>query len=310
MNAFSPLPEFFVSRMTALHGAAGHAWCAHLPQHLAELARNWDLRIGEPHQLSFNYVCRAWRSDGTEVVLKTAPPNQHFDYEAQMLTHYAGRGAARLLQHDSDRAAMLIAHVAPGHRLLDAVHDDDTATRIVAELIMKSTSAATPSLTIPTIVDWAEPLGRIAHQYPEFTLISPAHIALAQHIFATDAQHTPWYALHGDLHHENILAGANEWVIIDPQGIQAPQAYETTAFLRNHYQQLAHHGNIVGLTRRRIEIFATILGVAPITIARLNFAAMVLSAWWCYEDERHINPYELKLVAAMHQVMISYDGHD
>ena len=310
MNAFSPLPEFFVSRMTALHGAAGHAWCAQLPQHLAELARNWDLRIGEPHQLSFNYVCRAWRSDGTEVVLKTAPPNQHFDYEAQMLTHYAGRGAARLLQHDSDRAAMLIAHVAPGHRLLDAVHDDDTATRIVADLIVKSTSAASPHLTIPTIVDWAEPLSRIAQTYPEFTLITPAQIALAQHIFATEAQQRPWYALHGDLHHENILAGANEWVIIDPQGIQAPQAYETTAFLRNHYQQLANHSDIVGLTRRRIEIFASILGATPATIARFNFAAMVLSAWWCYEDEHHISSYELSLITAMQQVMHSYTVHD
>lgn len=309
MNNFQPLPDFFVSRMTALHGAAGRTWCDNLPHHLADLGQNWGIHVGDPYQLSFNYVCRAWRSDGTEVVLKTAPPNRNFDYEAQMLAHYAGRGAAHLLIHDHARAAMLIGHVAPGHRLLDAVHDDDTATRIVADLIVRSTSQSTANLTIPTIVDWAEPLGRITQQYPDFTLITPTQIAFAQHIFATETQQRPWYALHGDLHHENILAGADEWVIIDPQGIQAPQAYETTAFLRNHHQQLAHHSDIVGLTRRRIEIFAATLDVAPITIARMNFAAMVLSAWWCYEDEQHIDAYELKLVDAMQQVMHSYETH-
>jgi streptomycin 6-kinase len=225
-----------------------------------------------------------------------------------MLAHYAGQGAARLLRHDRQRTAMLIAHVAPGHRLLDAVHDDDTATRIVADLIVRSTSPISPGLTIPTIVDWAEPLGRIARQFPAFTLITPTQIALAQHIFATDTYHGPWSALHGDLHHENILAGANEWVIIDPQGIQAPQAYETTAFLRNHHQHLAHHNDIVGLTRRRIEIFAATLGVTPVSIARLNVAAMVLAAWWCYEDEHHINAYELQLVEAMQQVLHSYEN--
>jgi streptomycin 6-kinase len=45
-----------------------------------------------------------------------------------------------------------------------------------------------------------------------------------------------------------------------------------------------------------------IVGVSAQRIALWNFAQMVLSAWWCYEDEQHISAEDLALIEPFYQV--------
>jgi len=163
-------------------------------------------------------------------------------------------------------------------------------------------------LHIPTIYDWAD--DALTHAVQVCTtrhdLIDINHIYRAQAIFAEHAQTTPYLALHGDLHHGNILRDAHGWCIIDPQGVRGHVAYECTAFLRNPQPQLSQHPDCVGLTIKRIALMSAIIGIPAREIAMWNYAAMVMSAWWCFQADKTIQPMELALVDDFYTVWQTY----
>ena len=299
-----PLPADFVARMEAMHGARGRRWCDDMPHHMATLASQWQLELGAPFPLSFNYVCGAQRQhDGTPVVIKTSL-HREFAGEIAMLRHYAGRGAVPLLAVDEVRRAILLPYITPGTTLYDACpDDDDQATTIAAQLMRTSIRPHTTPLNLPTIRDWGAALQRIKPTLgTSCAPFTATHVDWACDIYATLSDDMPHVALHGDFHHYNILQQHDGWVVIDPQGVMGDTAYECGAFLRNPIDRLRVCGDIVGVTRRRIAIMSEIVGVSAQRIALWNFAQMVLSAWWCYEDEQHISAEDLALIEPFYQV--------
>lgn len=73
---------------------------------------------------------------------------------------------------------------------------------------------------------------------------------------------SPWYAavagwadrvaLHGDLHHENILLGARGWVVIDPKGLVGDPAFEPSAYLRNPLALMQSEPDLGAVLDRRL----------------------------------------------------------
>lgn len=308
---YHPPSDQFIAKMHTMYGNIGKQWCDNLPHHLTQLARQWNLELGPTFDLSFNYVCEATRlDDNRPVVLKTGAPTPEFMGELTMHRHYAGRGAVRCLATDADKYAVLLERVYPGTRLLDAVTDDAEATAAVAHLIQNSLYPAADDLHIPSIYDWANEA--FAHAISVCTtrhdLIDINHIYRAQAIFADNPQTTPYLALHGDLHHGNILRDAHGWCIIDPQGVRGNAAYECTAFLRNPQPQLSQHPDCVRLTIRRITIMSEIMGIPAREIAMWNYAAMVMSAWWCFQADKVIKHMELTLVDVFYTVWQHYQS--
>jgi streptomycin 6-kinase len=306
---YHPPHDQFVTKMHRMYGDLGKQWCDNLPTHLAQLAQQWQIHLGPIFDLSFNYVCQATRiADGSAVVLKTGVPTPEFMGELTMHRHYAGRGAVNCLATDAEKYAVLLERVYPGTRLLDAVTDDVEATMIVANLIRQSLYPAADDLHIPSIYDWAD--DAFAHAINVCTtrndLIDINHIYRAQAIFANNPQTTPYLALHGDLHHGNILRDARGWCIIDPQGVKGNAAYECSAFLRNPQPQLSQHPDCVGLTIRRIDIMSDIMQLPAKEIAMWNYAAMVMSAWWCFQADKTIDHKELALVNIFYAVWQYY----
>lgn len=298
------LPDDFIARMTSMHGARGAQWCADMPHHMATLARNWGLSLGAPFPLSFNYVCRATRiHDGLPVVVKTSL-HREFAGEVSMLRHYAGRGAVPLLAVDNERQAILLPYITPGTTLYDAIPaDDDEATRIAAQVMQRALQPAPADCLLPTVRDWGVALQRIPQVLG--ARCAPFHardVAWAIEIYAALSDTVPTYALHGDFHHHNILRHGSDWVVIDPQGVQGAKAYECGAFLRNPFDRLRRTGDIVRVTKRRIAIMREILGESAQQIALWNFAQMVLSLWWCIEDDPNPPLDELSLLAPFAQV--------
>jgi streptomycin 6-kinase len=308
---YHPPSDQFVAKMHRMYGELGQRWCANLPSHLDQLAQQWQLILGPTFDLSFNYVCQATHIvDGRAVVLKTGVPTPEFMGELTMHSHYAGRGAVHCLETDAEKYAVLLERVYPGTRLLDAVTDDTEATTIVANLIPQSLYPAADDLHIPTIYEWAD--DAFAHAINVCTtrgdLIDINHIYRAQAIFTDNPQTTPYLALHGDLHHGNILRDAHGWCIIDPQGVKGNAAYECTAFLRNPQPQLSQHTDCVGLTIKRINIMSDMLQIPAQEIAMWNYAAMVMSAWWCFQADKSIDAMELTLVDIFYQVWQHYQS--
>ena len=309
MTFNNPLPVAFVGLMESMHGTMGREWCDNLPNHLATLSALWKVDIGAAFPLSYNYVCRATRRcDGLPVVIKTCPKSNEFPSELQMLRHYAGRGAVPLLAAAEDRYAMLLAYIAPGTTLQAGVRDDDTATTIAAQLMCQSITPALVAHTMPHSNDWAQGFTKLQTILgPDCGPFNSADVSWAQQIFHELGNGTTTYALHGDLHHDNIIQHGHEWVIIDPHGVVcADPAFECGAFLRNPHDVLHHHRDVVTLTQRRIAIMSEILMVPAQRIALWNFAQMVLSAWWCYEDSGAVDADAMALIAPFRAVAQTY----
>jgi streptomycin 6-kinase len=282
------LPVDFVTTMRNLYGARGDNWCQNLPLHLARLAAQWDLELGAPYVLRYNYVCRALQSQsGQQVVLKTAPDNPDFHTEVAMLRHYNGVGAISLIAADAKNAAMLLSAADPGTRLLESGLNDSQQTHIAAQLMRASFQPPTQRAPFPRIIDQAAVLTDLPARHPDAVrLIGADHHTAALHILSQ--QDPGATALHGDLHHENILKHDAGWIIIDPKGVIGVPAAECAAYLRNPGELLDSGIDVVALTVQRINIFAKILALPPQDIAAWNYALLVLSAWWCYEEAQTI----------------------
>lgn len=303
------LPTTFVQLMVSMHGELGQAWCDNLPAHLDTLSTLWQVDIGDAFPFSYNYVCRATRRhDGLPVVIKTCLKSNEFPGELQMLRHYAGHGAVQLLAADEERYAMLLAYVAPGTTLHAVVSDDDEATTIAAQLMRQSISPAPLGHTMPHTNDWAKGFTKLQTILgPQCTPFIPSDVTWATQIFRELGNGSSIYALHGDLHHFNIIQSGSDWVIIDPHGVVcADPAFECGAFLRNPHDVLQHHHDIAAYTQRRIEIMSEILAVTSQRIALWNFAQMVLSAWWSYEDSGAVDTDAMALIHPFRAIALRY----
>ena len=96
--------------------------------------------------------------------------------------------------------------------------------------------------------------------------------------------------LHGDLHHYNILSAQREpWLAIDPKGVVGEAEYEVGAFMRN---RLSHQPNPEEILKRRIDIFADILGFDKERMVGWGMAQAVLSLAWSIEDHGQITGQE------------------
>ncbi|ASW55079.1 apolipoprotein N-acyltransferase [Plantactinospora sp. KBS50] len=110
MSPIRPVPARLARTVVAVWGEAGRDWLAGLPALVAAVARDWDLRVGEPFGLTFNWVAAATAADGTPLVLKLGVPGgRHLVREAAALRIFAGRGAVRLVAEDPARGALLLA---------------------------------------------------------------------------------------------------------------------------------------------------------------------------------------------------------
>jgi streptomycin 6-kinase len=215
--------------VTDVWGLAGEQWLADLPRVLDDTARDWHLTVGEPFDLTYHYVTAVTRDDGTPAVLKLGvPTGDSLREEAPALRAFAGRGAVRLLRADLDRGALLLERAEPGGRLRDLVPHDDVAATSIAAGIMKQLATAEASL--PDLVTQADAFDRYTPSPLPTDLVRRAGGLMRELCADAPAK----VALHGDLHHDNILrATRSEWLAIDPHGLVGDPCYEIGSLLFN-----------------------------------------------------------------------------
>lgn len=284
------IPDAFVRTQTEVHGAAGRAWLDRLPAILDACARRWGLTLGPPFpNLSYHYAAPAVRADGAPVVVKACSPTGEFPSESAALEVYDGRGAARLLAVDRQREVLLLERLQPGTPLR-AVEDDEEATAIAAGVMRALWRPVPQAEPFPSVADWGEGFTRLRRRYGGGTgPFPPALVAEAERLFvALNGSAAAPVVLHGDLHHDNILAaGARGWLAIDPKGLIGEPAYEPGAFLRNCLPTPLTNRGGGRLLARRVDRFATELGLDRARVRGWGLAQAVLSAWWSMEDHGH-----------------------
>ena len=281
------ITDRFARRIREVHGVAGGAWLQRLPGLIADCERRWSLKVGAAFEpLSHNYVAPATRADGTKTVLKIGVPTNELSAEIEALRHFAGCGSVRLLDADPDWGALLLERVVPGTPLTDLA-DDDQATLDAAQVMRQLSHPAPPGHSFASVADWAAVLSRLRARFGGTTGPLPAVLVdRAERLFAElVASMGQPVLLHGDLHHENILAAQRQpWLAIDPKGVTGEPEYEVGALLRNPMPQLLAMPHPEHVLARRMDILAESLGFDRGRLRAWGLAQAVLAAWWSIED--------------------------
>ncbi len=288
-----PLPNKFVHDMLALDGENARDWLNRLPDILAACEQHWHITIGPPFELSFNYVAPATRFDGTPLVLKACLPSGEFTRQAEALRLFDGHGMVQLLEYDEVEEVMLLERLLPG-TLLSTLNDDQKATSIAASVMRQMRRTAPLDHLFPTVRDWGKGFARLREYFAgSCGPFPPALLTEAETLFAElAASMAENILLHGDLHHENILAATRHpWLAIDPKGLVGEPAYETGALLRNQLSRVFDAPHPTRVMARRIHQLADELNLDGERIRGWGLAQAVLSTWWNVEDFGSMREY-------------------
>jgi streptomycin 6-kinase len=177
-----------------------------MTHNIQSYAEKWGLVLEREIQTASGTVWLARQGD-LPVVLKLPHPNSDETRQKDVLQHFHGNGAVRVIA--SDGAALLLERLTPGHHVVELTKDgqDDEATRIFCRVARQLHAAQGP-------LDSFTPIGELALAFDRYsdsgdTRISAQQVREARDLFLslTASQGAP-VLLHGDLHHDNIVEDA------------------------------------------------------------------------------------------------------
>ena len=284
------IPDNFARTVVELDGDEGVAWLQRLPDLIDACEQRWSITVGPPFMpLTYNYVAPAVRADGTNVVLKLGFPSSELDSEVAALRLYDGHGAAQLLEVDPDQNVFLLEQLEPGTRLR-TLPDGEQATTIATGVMRQLWQAGPVDDALVPLGKWTAGLARLRPTFGGTTGPFPTRLVeQAEALFAEllGSMGRP-VVLHGDLHHDNILAAQRQpWLAIDPKGLVGEAEYETATWILNTVMDNASPVETRRIVARCIDQLAEELGFDPARIHAWTLAHAVLSAWWIVEDHGH-----------------------
>lgn len=241
----------------------------------------WHLVIdGTPVQTASSYLVPVAR-DGFPAMLKvTSDPDERRGNH--LMTRWDGQGAAAVLEHDRD--ALLLERAVSGRTLADLVYAglDDEATRNLcktAELLHSASLLQQEDMR--PLRSWFADLLELPSNSAEWL----KDCARQAHRLLSDPQEQ--IALHGDLHHGNVLDfGARGWRAIDPKGLYGERAADFAALFLNPDLADSQRPYAISPQRfgHRIRIVSSHVGVEPVRLRQWIHAWSGLSAVWFIKD--------------------------
>lgn len=274
-------PAAFTRNVTGNWGDDGRRWLAGLPALIEEVARDWGLTVGRPYPLSFNFVAPVRRPGGEPGVLKLGLARAgHIAMEADTLGFLGGRGAVEVLARDDDRGALLLERAEPGETLRTLVRDrDERATAVLIDLMRRLHRPAPEGLALEELSSRVASFDAHLDRYPGDDPFPRHLVERARELLVDLCGSAPRrVVLHGDLHHENVLAATREpWLAIDPHGVLGDPGYEVGAVLYNPFDG---DEPVLELLPARVEQFADGLDMPVDRVVAWGFVQAVLSEVW------------------------------
>lgn len=281
--------EKFERTLIGLYRAEGKRWLETLPARIQKIAVLWELEDLDPFpNPSYHYIVGAMRK-GHPVLLKLGLDGASLKKEAKALKAFSGQGAVQVCAQTDD--ALLLARVVPGFSLKSYFPNRETKSlKIVARVIQSLHKAPFPSPEhFPSLEEVLTPLDK-SWEIPA-TYLEKARV-LRAHLLATAPAPV---MLHGDLHHDNILAADPEgttWQVIDPHGFRGDPTYEAGAFLRNPMVELACLADAPHILRNRVETLGDLLNIDKHRLSQWGFVQAVLAWIWALEDGCDLFPFK------------------
>jgi streptomycin 6-kinase len=280
------IPAALARNAVTAWGEAGRAYLAALPATVAALAREWDLAVAPAYPLSYHWVAPVTRADGGAAVLKVGVAGAAgLTREAGVLSTFDGRGAVRLLAHDPDRGALLLERADPGTPAAALVPADDAAaTAAVAAVARRMHEPPPPGCALPDLSSELADFAAHRTRDPHGRRIPTGLVARAEGLMRElCASTTDQVLLHGDLHHDNVLAASREpWLAIDPRGYVGDAAFDCSPMLYNPGLQRRDE-QLTALVPARVEQLADLLDLPRERVHAWGFVMAVLSEVWTAE---------------------------
>lgn len=194
----------------------------------------WQLT--SPTPLADTHTSRLYRvrrADVEPAVLKLLKPEgRHEQVGFAYLAWRRGLGAVRLLEQSEEACLLEDA----GTESLAGLHrrtGDDGTLPILCDLLplLHAPSAEPPPAELIPLERHFRCLFALAEQTGPHREMAGWAAAEARALLAGETRRIP---LHGDLHHDNVLQGADGvWRVIDPQGLIGDPAYEVANIFGN-----------------------------------------------------------------------------
>ncbi|WP_343841470.1 aminoglycoside phosphotransferase family protein [Salinibacillus aidingensis] len=266
----------------------GRKWLNQLPELIAYSKQRWGLQMKEPLSLSINYVAPAIREHGEQIMVKICIPGEEFLNELRALKRYDTMNMVELLDYDRERGILLLTKVEPGHPLSN-MSNDEKRTQIAAKVHETLTYPVHNTTSFPTTETMENHLRNITIKNPNglgpysVTILNNA-LSMYSHLNTTSEQR---WLLHGDFHHDNILATGveGEWTTIDPKGLIGEREYDFVQFLLNQLPKKNRSTTI----NRRIQILVEEGNLNKDRLIEWGFCHSVLATCWTVDHENNYN---------------------
>ncbi|MCY1663924.1 aminoglycoside phosphotransferase family protein [Rhizobium sp. SL86] len=250
----------------------------HDPHLRTDLLALW--RLQSPELIADTHSSRLYRvrrADGSSAILKQLKPEGHYERAGfAYLAWREGHGTVRLLAQDDDACLLEDA----GTQSLAALHKaegDAAATPILCQLLplLHAPSDRPFPQDLTTLERHFRCLFELAEQDGPHREMANWAAAEARDLLNHQTRQIP---LHGDLHHDNVLKGADgTWRVIDPHGLIGDPAYEVANIFGNPGgPHLFAPERVAALA----EVFAPLLDCSPLRILRFAGVHAVVSIAW------------------------------
>jgi streptomycin 6-kinase len=286
------LPIKFTQNVIELCNEEGKTWLQSLPKVIGELEEKWEIKFEKQFEnLSYNFVASCIQKDKTPTVLKIALPlrNPEIFNEAKTLQIFDGKGVVQFLKLDKVNRAILLERLLPGRHLKEIyANGKESSVGKAIDLMRKLYQESPPQKSFTNVDYWLNEL-KIAEVAKE----SATYLKRARDFFEEiNFDKSKLKFLHGDLHHENILSvGENDFLAIDPFGINANVGYEIGLFLRVHAKWV----NDKKLLDNAVQKFADAFEMSPEEVKKWAYVQQVLSACWDFEENGKFWQRDLEL---------------
>ncbi|MER7130334.1 aminoglycoside phosphotransferase family protein [Streptosporangium saharense] len=288
----TPIPIRVPEAFAAAYGrdnASRRAWIAGLPRLAADFLDRWTLRPDGPAEHGqASLVLPVIRADGEPAVLKFQQASEDNAGTAPGLRAWGGNGVVRLLDHDPDTGTMLLERLDAA-RSLSSVADDDTAMRILAELLARLVAVPAP----PGVRHLADIAAAMLDEVPH--AVSALRDPAEQRLVRTCASAVTELVgesgdrlLHWDLHYDNVLAGRREpWLAIDPEPLAGDPGFDLWPALDSRWEEaVVATGDVTRAVLRRFDLLTEVLGLDRRRAAGWTLGRILQNALWDVEDGR------------------------
>jgi len=278
----------------AEQGGAAAEWCA-----------RWRLEPDGAAIVTDDAFLLPVRAGGAAAMLKLCDPVGDEVGAGAFLAALEGQGAVRVLARAG--AVLLMERVEQAGPTLEAMAldgRDDAATGVLCDAIA-GLHAALEGVALPGLIPLS---ARVSHVRDDARLPGDLRAVMGWaegFVAGRVTDRAGWRALHGDMHHFNLLhEAARGWLVIDPKGISGPALFDYAILCLNPLP----HGALVhdpGRMARVTGIVAERTGATRREVLDwVMFQSCLSLSWSLWDDERDYWLAGLRVAAGLAGVRV------